>query len=219
MGNHPPKPRLALAVGVIGHRPNRLHEQKRSEVMTHIRQVLAQISEAADAVMDRHRASFSEGRAAITLISGLAEGADRMAAEAAIEEDLELSVILPFAIETYEQEFEGKPSKVEYRTLAAKARKNLILCGEGIAEVMRGNTSFPTKSTILNWCRTAPTPMTANARLEKVTTGLNTQKNRSPIRSNPRKRSPNCPNPKGCVAKLATLAARTVAGSLTLWQN
>jgi len=41
--------------------------------------------------LDRHRAFFAEGGATITLISGLAEGADRMAARAALEPSTRLS--------------------------------------------------------------------------------------------------------------------------------
>jgi hypothetical protein len=80
MTAHPPKPRLALSIGVVGHRLNRLTEQKRSEVTACIRKVLDQLSHAAQAALERHRAFFAAESATVTLISGLAEGADRMAA-------------------------------------------------------------------------------------------------------------------------------------------
>jgi hypothetical protein len=53
MASHPPKPHLALAIGVIGYRLNRLPEQKRSGVITRIREVLNQMPDAARVALDQ----------------------------------------------------------------------------------------------------------------------------------------------------------------------
>ena len=126
---HPPKPRFALSIGVIGHRLNRLPEQRRSGVMTRICEVLEQLSRAAQTALERHEAFFANERAALTLISGLAEGTDRMAAQGAIEQGLSLTAILPFEIETYEKDFKQQSSRAEYRELISKAT-TLELCGD-----------------------------------------------------------------------------------------
>jgi hypothetical protein len=130
MAVHPPKPSLALSIGVVGHRLNRIPEQARLEVMVRIRDVLKQLSNAADAALEHHQAFFADHCATVTLVSGLAEGADRMAAQAAIEQDLALTAIVPFTVDSYEQDFEEQSSRAEYRELTRKATKVLALCGD-----------------------------------------------------------------------------------------
>jgi predicted Rossmann fold nucleotide-binding protein DprA/Smf involved in DNA uptake len=80
--------------------------------MHRIHDVLKQLSHAAETAQAHHEAFFADQCATVTLISGLAEGADRMAAQAAIEQDLELNVIVPFAIDSYEQDFEDQASRL-----------------------------------------------------------------------------------------------------------
>ena len=47
----------------------------------------------------------------LRLVSALAEGADRIAAKAALEAGWTLEVVLPFATEEYEQDFDSPESK------------------------------------------------------------------------------------------------------------
>jgi hypothetical protein len=97
--------------------------------MTRICEVLEQLSRAAQTALERHEAFFANERAALTLISGLAEGTDRMAAQGAIEQGLSLTAILPLEIETYEEGFKQQSSRAEYRELISKAT-TLELCGD-----------------------------------------------------------------------------------------
>jgi hypothetical protein len=98
--------------------------------MACIRDVLKQISHAAKAALERQAPFFASENAAVTLISGLAEGADRMAAQAAVDQGLTLSAVLPFPIDIYEQDFFEQSSRAEYRALIDKAKSILALCGD-----------------------------------------------------------------------------------------
>ena len=55
----PARPRLALSIGVIGHRPNRLPEAARAAVETRIDALLATLRQATDAAHARY-AGFEE---------------------------------------------------------------------------------------------------------------------------------------------------------------
>ncbi len=55
------------------------------------------------------------------LVSALAEGADRMAAQAALDLGERLEVVLPFAQKEYERDFETAESRQEFRALLGRA--------------------------------------------------------------------------------------------------
>src|SRR5439155_26202981 len=89
---YPPKPRLALAVGVIGHRPNRLPDDsaKIATIGCAVADVLDKIYSALRITHDKYAESpghpgvYTFDRPLISLASALAEGADRIAANAAV---------------------------------------------------------------------------------------------------------------------------------------
>ena len=114
------KPRLALAVGVTGHRSNRLAQDRRAAIADCIAFVIAAIAREAAGARTRYRKYFSGRAPALTLVSALAEGADTMAAKAALASRYELDVILPFARKEYEKDFAPDDAKI-YRRLCGKA--------------------------------------------------------------------------------------------------
>lgn len=130
MSAHPPKPRFALSVGVVGHRPNRLPAPARTEINTRITEALALVEAAAEAARLRHGTGFSDQPPALHLVSALAEGADRMAAQAALERSFALSVVLPFTAEEYEKDFADASSRAEFRALLGKSAGALALRGD-----------------------------------------------------------------------------------------
>lgn len=115
--SHPPKPRFALAVGVIGHRLNRLPEDVRPRIGREIGETLAAIRTDALAAHSRHSAHFANSAPKLTLVSAIAEGADRMAAEAALAGGFELEVPTPFKREEYEKDFDSQHEKNVFRAL------------------------------------------------------------------------------------------------------
>jgi hypothetical protein len=95
-------------VGVTGHRPNRLPESEAMRVKGQVRTLLEQI---AARVTPRTP----------VLVSGLAEGADRLVAHAALELGWALAAILPFETDIYERDFATAASRREYQELLAAA--------------------------------------------------------------------------------------------------
>ncbi|MCP4383493.1 MAG: hypothetical protein GY798_19100 [Hyphomicrobiales bacterium] len=130
----PPKPPFALSLGVVGHRPNRLPEKARPTIEDQLDHLLADVKRAAQDARIRHRAVFADGPAELTMISALAEGGDRMAAQAALRNDMTLATPLPFPIGDYEKDFTEAASRAEYADLLDRSSTVLVLPGDYEAE-------------------------------------------------------------------------------------
>jgi hypothetical protein len=153
-GDHPPKPRLALSVGVIGHRPKDLAkalppdapkdapsaEIRYKKVVNDISTVLVEIENAARQALKDHHDIFDESQSlspALTLVSALAAGTDSIAAEVALGLKYALDVPLPFSQADYELDFDTAPGsgtdatseRDQFRALRAQARAVLELPG------------------------------------------------------------------------------------------
>jgi len=87
------------------------------------------LQNAVEAVRSRHESVFTQEPATLTLLSAVAEGADRMAAEAALDQGFSLTAVLPFASQDYERDFAKPSSQKEYRELLGRANKTVVLCG------------------------------------------------------------------------------------------
>ncbi len=118
--------RLAFRVGITGARPNRLAPDVIPRLQKHLQTVLRRVrdtvvSAAADSGT---RGAYAEGTPLLRLLSPLAEGSDRMAAEAALELGYQLEAALPFPVTQYKDDFPatvtrfrpflGKPGKREH---------------------------------------------------------------------------------------------------------
>jgi hypothetical protein len=98
--------RIPLLVGVTGHR------DLRDEDLPRLRSIVGKI--------------FADLKAAYTsspiiLLSSLAEGADRLVAQVALEQEMGLIVPLPMAVKDYRIDFETKESQDEFTALLKKA--------------------------------------------------------------------------------------------------
>ena len=82
----PPRPDLAFRVGIVGHRPNRL--PKDAETLDALRRMLRAVLSAVKAAVQCHAAlppgqtQFSTAAPVLRAVSPLAEGTDRMFADA-----------------------------------------------------------------------------------------------------------------------------------------
>ncbi len=144
MSHRPPKPPLALAVGIVGHRPGRLPAAARDRVAADIDAVLDGIAAAMLKALADYAPVFS-GKAVLSLVDSLAEGADRTAAEALIARaaggeagdgplSFALDVVLPFDTQEFEKDFADEASRAAFRDLLGKARAVLELPGSRAAE-------------------------------------------------------------------------------------
>lgn len=79
-----PKPRMALQIGIAGHRSNKLDSESRTAVDHALRTLYAMIGEAiAKIALETQDRIYSTAAPLIRIVSGLAEGADRIAITAA----------------------------------------------------------------------------------------------------------------------------------------
>ena len=100
-----------ITVGFTGHRPNRLHIGE-ARVAARLREVLAGLRDGAQA---RNAAE------PLIALSPLAEGSDRLFAEAALELGYGLRALLPFKSADYETTFSDATTTPVYRVLLARA--------------------------------------------------------------------------------------------------
>ena len=119
-------PRLVLRFGITGHRPPRLaldhHDAAReacATIFAEAKTILAQIKVA-------HAELFSEEEPLVRLVSALATGADTVAAEAALDQDIALSTCMPFAASVYRKDFSEEDWEGA-EMLASAADSNLEL--------------------------------------------------------------------------------------------
>ncbi|WP_051045316.1 hypothetical protein [Tistrella mobilis] len=131
--SHPPKPRLALSVGVTGHRPNRLPASGVHRISAEVADVLRQIQVAIADVQKRHAAVWSTDDPRLSVVSSLAEGADRIVAEAGLAAGFELEAPLPFAAETYAEDFADAASRQAFSALLTRAARVVELPGQRAA--------------------------------------------------------------------------------------
>jgi hypothetical protein len=126
---HPPKPHFALSVGIIGHRPNRIPEDVRPRIAREVAEILAAIRAEAIAAQTRHAHCFATSPPRLAVVTALAEGADRMAIEAALADGFELETPLPFPAHEYENDFESRSAKEAFRSFLGRSRAILELEG------------------------------------------------------------------------------------------
>ncbi len=98
--------RFPLVIGVTGHRD--LKEEELPEIRARIRELFVDLQER-----------FPTRK--LRLLSPLAEGADRLVANIAVELGLELAVVMPMPRKVYYSDFSGAESIAEFDTLYARA--------------------------------------------------------------------------------------------------
>jgi hypothetical protein len=129
-GPGPPPLPFALTVGVTGHRLEAIPAAQREGVERRIAEALAAIETEALALHQREPDLFAPDAPLFTLVSPLAEGADQMAAEAALARGWQLQAVLPFDRETYLADFNDEESRERYRRLLDASICTLELPGD-----------------------------------------------------------------------------------------
>ncbi len=152
-GLHPPKARLALRIGVTGHRPNKLGADH-TTIAARVHEVLSAIKAA---VLDvHHRAEtigcYRHDSPLLRVVSPLAEGADRIVASEGGKLGFELQVVLPFAPEEYERDFETAASKDEFNELLKQSTVTLTLDGNRESPIDRDRAYRACGLTLLRQC-------------------------------------------------------------------
>ena len=127
----PPGLPLALTVGITGHRRAAIDPERGPQIAAEIASILSEIEESLHDFQARITGSgtFEESPPTITLVSPLADGADQIAAQAAIERGWRLQAILPFVREEYVRDFEHEDPAQLFEDLVERAHCVLELPG------------------------------------------------------------------------------------------
>jgi hypothetical protein len=120
-----PKPRMALQIGITGHRSNKIEPAGRPALEQALRTLYAMIGKAiAEIALETHGRIYLPDAPLIRIVSGLAEGTDRIGVIAA-PADWRLEAILPMPRAEYARDFLGpaaaSDSNAEFERLLARA--------------------------------------------------------------------------------------------------
>ncbi|MEM9496204.1 MAG: hypothetical protein AAGA09_09385 [Pseudomonadota bacterium] len=125
---HPPRPALAIRIGVTGHRAARIGADAHARLDAQIGAVLdALFAGAHDAALTL-KDLYREEEPRLSVVSALADGADMMVAERALEKGWRLFAPLPFSPNLYERDF-APADKPRWRTVLKQAESVLALDG------------------------------------------------------------------------------------------
>ncbi len=122
-------PRLHLTVGITGHRPPRLPDARLEALQVSVGLVLARISETLSAVQRTHSQVLSTQPPCLRLMTALAEGADTLAAHAALQRNWQMDACLPFPAEDYATDFAEGPARACFEHLLTQATSVMSLHG------------------------------------------------------------------------------------------
>lgn len=115
---------------MTGHRLEAIPAAKRADVEARIAATLELIETEALALHRREPELFASDRPEFTLVSPLAEGADQMAAEAALARGWQLQAVLPFDRATYVADFNDEDSRARFHRLVGAAKCMIELPGD-----------------------------------------------------------------------------------------
>ena len=126
-GATPPRPRLALRIGVTG--PRAVPAERVQTLVGQVNGILRLVREHVRLLLiDREVASAYEkgGAPNFVLLSPLAEGIDQLVAQSALDEGYCLHVVMPFAQPEYEKDFRDPAVLDRFRSLVTNARLGAI---------------------------------------------------------------------------------------------
>jgi len=126
----PPKLPFVLSVGITGHRVEVLPADGISDLRERIQDVLQLIADAGKELLERERDCFAPGPVRLRFVSPIADGADQIAAEVALELGWELQAILPFARDQYRASLANDVARKLFDELIGRATCLLELPGD-----------------------------------------------------------------------------------------
>jgi len=103
--HHPPKPAIAIRVGVTGHRLSRLEPAHVGRINAEIDAILDAIAAGVAAAHQKYAREYASSAPLLYLVSALADGADTLAAQRALERGWRLLAPLPFVKKDYARDF------------------------------------------------------------------------------------------------------------------
>jgi len=126
----PPPVPFVLCVGVTGHRADVLPEGSVPVLRERVRDVLQRIEESGRALFDAERNYFAAFQPKLRFVSPVADGADQIAAEVALELGWELQAILPFERSAYRASLASEAARDRFDDLLERTDCLLELPGD-----------------------------------------------------------------------------------------
>jgi hypothetical protein len=126
----PPLVPFVLSVGVTGHRAEVLAEGDVERLRERIRETLLLLADSGRALLEDERDCFTPGPPRLRFVSPIADGADQIAAELALELGWELQAVLPFARHIYRDSISNHGARERFDALLARATCVLELPGD-----------------------------------------------------------------------------------------
>ncbi|NNC48775.1 MAG: hypothetical protein HKO13_10155 [Sphingomonas sp.] len=113
------RPRLTLRFGITGHRPPRLDLAHSDTIRTACSEIFNVARGSLVTLHSAHRSVFSDNTPEVKLVTSLAEGADVLAAEAALATGNAIAACLPFPQDVYAKDFGAEEWARTEKMLAA----------------------------------------------------------------------------------------------------
>ncbi len=126
----PPRPPFVLSVGVTGHRADVLGPDALAELAPRLRASLKLIEMAGTALLGREQDCFAPEPPWLRFVSPIADGADQIAAEVALELGWELQAVLPFPRAAYRRSLANLDARERFDALLERATCTLQLPGD-----------------------------------------------------------------------------------------
>ena len=126
----PPRVPLALPLGVTGHRAAAIPAEALAPLTERIASAISALEGAARALAAREASHFADCTPTFTMVSPLADGADQIAAEAALDRGFALQAVLPFPRAEHRADFAAPEALSRYDALLDRAATVLELPGE-----------------------------------------------------------------------------------------
>jgi hypothetical protein len=125
----PPRLPFVLSVGVTGHRADSLPAVAIEPLRERIRAVLLLVTDAGLALQRREQDCFALVPPHLRFVSPIADGADQIAAEVALELGWDLQVVLPFNRSEYRETLANRGARERFDALLERANCILELPG------------------------------------------------------------------------------------------
>ena len=119
-----------LSVGVTGHRADMIPAGTEETLRNRIVEALALIASAGAELLENERECFAVGPGKLRFISPIADGADQIAAEVALELGWELQLVLPFERSAYRASLANHGARERFDALVERAACLLELPGD-----------------------------------------------------------------------------------------
>ena len=125
----PPRIPFVLSVGITGHRAEVLAEGDVPRLRERMRDMLVLVEETCRGLLERNRDCFSSDRVILRFVSALADGADQIGAQLALERGWELNAVLPFDRAFYRTTLVDDAAREQFDALLKRADRVLELPG------------------------------------------------------------------------------------------